>query len=44
MAEVEGVPDRAVEGYDVDGGEGEAGLLEGFFGGGADGDEVVDAG
>ena len=44
LAEVEGVADRAVEGYDVDGREGEAGLLEGFLGCGADGKEVVDAG
>ena len=44
LAEIERVADRAVEGYDVYGREGEAGLLEGFFGGGADGDEVVDGG
>lgn len=41
MPEVERVAECAIEGDEIDGGEGETGLLEGFLAGWADGEEGV---
>lgn len=41
LAKIERVADRTVDGYEIDGREGDAGLLEGFLRGGADGEEGV---
>lgn len=41
MPEVERIADTAVQGYKIDRREGDAGLLEGFLGDGADGEKGV---